>query len=292
MIVNLRQLEQFLAVAETGSFSRGAERVHSSQPALSTAISKLEEALGVRLFSRRKKQVVLTAEGRRLVASARTILAECDAIQLAFRKVADREDLRVGVCETLDFSRMAASLERYRCLNGRVRLQVFEGSSPALSERLLAGDLEVAFLVAIAPGVFPLTSWKPELLKRERYMLAVPSNHTLAGVQSASVGVLDGAPFIARTHCESRAFLSEMLTDRQIRPEVTYRTAQDNRALELVRAGLGVGIFPESLIPDEVVALELRDHPLERQIYVGRKRGKPSCTVLGFLDFVAKSSLF
>jgi DNA-binding transcriptional LysR family regulator len=291
MIVNLRQLEQFLAVAETGSFSRGAERVHSSQPALSTAISKLEEALGVRLFSRRKKQVVLTAEGRRLVASARTILAECDAIQLAFRKVADREDLRVGVCETLDLSRMAASLEQYRCLNGRVRLQVFEGSSPALSERLLAGDLEVAFLVAIAPESFP-DELEARLLKRERYMLAVPSNHTLAGVQSASVGVLDGAPFIARTHCEYRAFLSEMLTDRQIRPEVTYRTAQDNRALELVRAGLGVGIFPESLIPDGVVALELRDHPLERQIYVGRKRGKPSCTVLGFLDFVAKSSLF
>jgi DNA-binding transcriptional LysR family regulator len=82
------------------------------------------------------------------------------------------------------------------------------------------------------------------------------------------------SPPIGRTHCEYWSFLAETLSREQIRPEVTFRTSQDSRALDLVRAGLSVGIFPESLIPAGMPALELRDQSLECQVFFVRKRGK------------------
>lgn len=289
--MNLRQLEQFVAVAETLSFSRGAARAHSSQPALSTAISKLEDELGVRLLSRRKRNVGLTAEGHQLLESARAILAECDRVRTNFRKTTEIEELRIGVCETLDLKRLAASFEQFRRSSTRVRLRVFEADSVSLSERLLSGDLEVAFLVSVAPEG-PVDGLETHLLKRERYMLAVPDNHALAGARTASIAELDNTPFIARTHCEYRGLLAKILSDRQIRPAVTYRTSQDARALDLVKAGFGLGIFPESLIPAGVSAVEMSDHNLERGIYLGWTRRRPSHAISDFRAFVERSRLF
>ena len=289
--MNLRQLEQFVAVAETGSFSHGAARVHSSQPALSTAISKLEDELGVRLLSRRKRSVALTADGRQLLTSARTILAECDNVRTTFRKAVEREDLRIGVCETLDLKRLAASLEQFRRANTGVRLSVFEADSASLAERLLAGDLEAAFLVSVVQET-PAGGFQAHLLGKERYMLAVPDDHPLAGARSADIAELDGAPFVARTHCEYRNFLAQILSENDIRPLVTYRTSQDDRALELVRAGLGAGIFPQSLIPAGVSALEISDQRLERQIYLVWKHRRPLPAILDFREFVERSRVF
>lgn len=289
--MNFRQLEQFVAVAETLSFSKGAARVHSSQPALSTAISKLEDELEVRLLSRRKRNVGLTAEGHQLLKSARAILAECDRVRTTFRKTTDIEELRVGVCETLDLKRLAASFEQFRRSSTHVRLRVFEAGAVALSERLLSDDLEVAFLVSAVPET-PADGLETRLLKTERYMLAVPDNHALAGARTASIAELDNAPFIARTHCEYRGFLAKILSDRQIQPAVTYRTSQDARALELVRAGFGLGIFPESLIPAGVSALEVSDQSLERAIYLGWAHGRSSRAISDFRVFVERSRLF
>lgn len=79
--MQLRQLEQFLAVAETGSFSKGAARAHVSQPPLSTAIGKLEDDLGGRSLHRLARQVTLTSEGHRLLAGAGTIAGKCEIVR-------------------------------------------------------------------------------------------------------------------------------------------------------------------------------------------------------------------
>lgn len=77
----LGQLKQFLAVAETGSFSKGAARAHVSQPPLSTAIGKLEDDLGGQSLHRLARQVTLTSEGHRLLAGAGTIAGKCEIVR-------------------------------------------------------------------------------------------------------------------------------------------------------------------------------------------------------------------
>lgn len=289
--MNLRQLEQFVAVAETESFSRGAERAHSSQPALSTAISKLESELGVRLLHRRTKIVTLTTDGQRLLRDAKRILADCDAVRVSFRSIAQVEDLRVGVCETLNLARLAPVFEQFRGGNAHVRLHVREASTLELSKRLLANDIDAAFLVTAGVGDLG-RGINARLLKEENYRLVVPDDHALGRARSASVAVLDGASFVARTHCEYRPFLATLLSERQIRPCVIYRTAQDGRALDLIRAGLGLGIFPESLIPTEMHALAFEDHKMQRKIYLARRNSAIGPATTEFLEFMGQTRLF
>lgn len=282
--MNFRQLEQFLAIAETGSFSRGAVRAGVSQPALSTAIGKLEEELGVRLFNRQARHVVLTREGRQLLSSAKRIVGECEAVRAALRPAAELETLSIGICETLDLPAIAATLEQFRRRHGAFSLKVREAPSGELVDRLAQGRLDIAFLAQIGGESRP-PGWRDHRLSGERYVIVAPRDHRLAGQKSASLSVLHDQPFISRAHCEYREVFSALLSERAIRPRVTYRTAHDHRALELIRAGLGVGVFPESLVGSDLHALEVEDAVLERETLCCWPEAAPSAALRAFLAF-------
>jgi DNA-binding transcriptional LysR family regulator len=284
MAVILRQLEQFLAVADTGSFSRAALRAHVSQPALSTAIAKLEGDLGVQLFNRQARQVTLTAEGHRLRASAKLIVGECEAVRAALKKTTEHEVLSIGVSETLDLSALAASLEQFRRGHGAVRLKVRELDGPALLARLGAGTLNLAYLVLTGGEDIP-EGVQTRLLSTESYVIATAMDHPLAGRKSAPLAVLHDLPFIARSHCEYRTVMTRLWADGRIRPKVVYSTSQDRRALDLVRAGLGAGIFPRSLVASDLHALEIEDHVAERHILCGWRPSMASAALRAFLAF-------
>lgn len=284
MAVNLRQLEQFLAVADTGSFSRAALRAHVSQPALSTAIAKLEGNLGVKLFNRQARHVALTAEGHRLRASAKLIVGECAAVRAALKKTTEQEALAIGVADTLDLPALAAMLEQFRRGHGDVRLKVRELDGPALLARLEAGTLDLAYLALTGAEDIP-AGVRTRLLSTESYVIVTAMDHPLAGRKSAPLAVLHDLPFIARSHCEYRAVMARLWSDGRIRPKTVYSTAQDRRALDLVRAGLGVGIFPRSLAPQDLHALDIEDHVAERQVLCGWRQASPSAALRAFLIY-------
>src|ERR1700732_1346444 len=101
--MELYQIRQFVAVAETGSFTKAAARAGVSQPAISAAIAKLEEEMGQRLLDRRQGSVVPTAAGGRLLDVARDILLACNTIKSTLRAASSSQTqtLRVGVLRTL-----------------------------------------------------------------------------------------------------------------------------------------------------------------------------------------------
>lgn len=288
--MRLRQLEQFLAVADTGSFSRGAARAHVSQPALSTAIGKLESDLGVQLFNRLARHVTLTAEGHRLLASAKTIVGECETVRAALKQTAEREVLSIGICDTMDLTSLAATLEQFRRDNGSVRLKVWEDSNQALIDELARGDQDLVFLADTGDEILP-TSWERRHLATENYVIATARDHRLAGRKSAPLAVLHDLPFIARRHCEYRKVFGSLLSKLSIRPKVTYRTSQDQRALELVNAGLGVGLFPRSLVCSDLHVVEVEDHDLTRSILCCWKRSKLSSGLHSFLRYAANMEI-
>lgn len=126
--MELYQFRQFVAVAETGSFTKGASRAGVSQPAISAAVAKLEEEMGQKLLDRRQGSVVPTAAGNRLLEAARDILLACNTIKSALRAASAPQTLRVGVLRTLPTVHVVGVLQAFRQSHPDIQIELFEGS--------------------------------------------------------------------------------------------------------------------------------------------------------------------
>jgi DNA-binding transcriptional LysR family regulator len=145
--MTLKQLEVFVAVADTSSFSRGAEKSCITQSTASQHIQGLEEELAVRLFDRGRGGALLTEAGKLFYSRARRILSECDESRSAVRRFLGMEDvvLKVGASNIPGTCLIPAALGRFQAECPRVRLEVSQGDSRSVLQQLLAEDIELAF---------------------------------------------------------------------------------------------------------------------------------------------------
>jgi LysR family hydrogen peroxide-inducible transcriptional activator len=179
--MNLRDLEYLIAVAEHLHFGKAALAVHVSQPTLSMQLKKLEETLGVQLFERSNKQVMLTPMGVDMVARARRILDEAAQMRLVAKSAADPLSgvLRLGLFPTLAPYLLPSLMPALTTAFPKLAVQLVEEKTPALLAQLASGALDCALLampvaaegLAVAP------------LFREPFLLAVAADHRLAARQ-------------------------------------------------------------------------------------------------------------
>ena len=141
--MELRHLRSFLLVAETLNFSRAAERLHLSQPALSRQVQELELGLGTSLFSREKGRVTLTDAGRALVEHARELLARSDNAALHVQAVARGEcaTVEVGYAPSLAVQLLPLVLERLNQSHPSMNLRMHDMSSDEMVSGLKEGAL-------------------------------------------------------------------------------------------------------------------------------------------------------
>jgi DNA-binding transcriptional LysR family regulator len=146
--MTLKQLEVFVAVAETGSFSRGGEKTCITQSTASQHIQGLEDELGTRLFDRGRGGALLTEAGKLFLGKALKILAECDESRSAMRRFLGMEDiiLKVGASNTPASSLIPAMLGRFQAECPRVRLEVSQGDSRSVAQLLVSEEIEVAVI--------------------------------------------------------------------------------------------------------------------------------------------------
>jgi DNA-binding transcriptional LysR family regulator len=146
--MTLKQLEVFVAVAETCSFSRGGERTCITQSTASQHIQGLEEELGTRLFDRGRGGALLTEAGKVFLVRARRILSECDESRSAVRRFLGMEDvvLRVGASNIPGTCLIPSALGRFQAECPRVRLEVSQGDSRSVVNQLLAEEIELGFI--------------------------------------------------------------------------------------------------------------------------------------------------
>src|ERR1700748_725162 len=111
--MELYQIRQFVAVADTGSFTKAAVRASVSQPAISAAIGKLEEELGQQLLHRRQGQVTLTPAGERLLRCARDTLSACASSKPELKTLSGTETIRIGALRTLPTIHVAAVMAAF-----------------------------------------------------------------------------------------------------------------------------------------------------------------------------------
>lgn len=233
----LRQLEYFVAVAETGSISGAATRCHVSQPGLSLALGQLEDSLGVTLFVRsRSKGTTLTPEGIDLVDRARNLLADSARFQLE----AERESggvvgrLHIGCYTTLSPSFVPQMLEGFGRRFPGVSLDFTERPQPELQDMLRDGEIELAIMYAHELG----QSLEHVVVQSFRPYVLLPESHRLAGNEPVSLVDLADDPMILFDVPPSRANSEGFMTHVPIEPVIVHRTQN----FELVRCLVGRGI--------------------------------------------------
>jgi DNA-binding transcriptional LysR family regulator len=240
-MISRTHLRQFLAVVDAGSFTRAAQQINVTQPTLSAGISELEKRLGTRLFARSSKRVQLTEAGNRLLAHARTIERGFRAAEESVTGSAvPAQSIRLGVLSTISTAQLEAALGGYR---GEQPVELTEGDERALGSSLADGRIDLA-LTLLRAGETRFASLP---LVEEGYRLVLPANHALAGRETVAAEEVAGETMIARRACEMLAETSRFFTARGARPPFSFRSSNDDRALAMVRAGLGITVAPESL---------------------------------------------
>jgi LysR family transcriptional regulator, low CO2-responsive transcriptional regulator len=233
------QLRAFHAVAAYGGFSRAAEQLSLSQPAISDHVRKLEEAHGVELFLRRHGAVALTELGRHLFAiTERLFEAESQAEQLLARsRNLDEGTLTIGADAAVHFLPILARfLERYP----KVSVKLVSGNSAQLVQRLDAFEVDFA-VTAVNPVAAQYASW---LLREDRLAAFVAASHPLARRKTLSLADLAKWPVILREQGSvTRTLLLDELGRRGLPLATAIEIETREATKDAVAQGLGIGII-------------------------------------------------
>src|SRR5713226_6234128 len=183
--MDIRQIKAFVAIAETGTFTAGAVRVHVTQAAISMQIKQLETELGAKLFVRAPRRVILTEAGEHLLHRARRILRDHDAAldEIAELAGAERGRLRIGTASAMVTADILPDiLQNLRKQHAGAEITVLSGTSEALVEQILAGELDIAFvsLPVEARGI------QTERLSEDQLVAIASPRHRLAKQRTLS----------------------------------------------------------------------------------------------------------
>jgi len=234
-------LRYFLAVVDTGTFSRAAAQSNVSQPTLSAGIAKLERLLDHKLFERTSQRVSLTEAGTHLLLHARRIEGEFNRAEAAVRGMEPSRSLRLGVLTTIASHLLASLVIRARAIFPDIKIELVEGNERTLLQSLGRGRVDM--VLGLVRGT--MRRFATEALWEEAYVLALPAAHAMAGEPIVAAEALARDAMIVRSQCEALSETSRHFTERSVRPFFSLRTSSDNRALAMVRAGLGVTVVPE-----------------------------------------------
>jgi DNA-binding transcriptional LysR family regulator len=290
---DLRQLRQFIAVAEHLHFGRAAAALHISQPPLSRSIQDLEAKLGARLLERSRRKVELTEAGSWYLEEARQVIAR---LELASRAVAARAaggtgTLRIGFVTIADYSVLPGLLSRFKAANPGVSLALRELVTETQLEALAAGDLDLGFVLPPLPA----KDIDSVVANREPLVVALPARHTLARERGPiAVRSLADEAFVMVPAALARG-LSDVVLGLCARagfaPRVAQEAVQMQTVVSLVSSGLGVAIVPASLLNlrrKGVVYRPVRDPHPRIELRLAWRRNARSAALKQFVALASK----
>lgn len=249
--ITLKHLRFLLALAEKLHFRRAAESVHVTQPTMSGQIRELEERLGIQLVERSRSHVSLTPVGKKVVARARIVLREIEAmVDLAKASQSVFEGIiRVGVVPTLGPYLLPHIMPDLRRQHPNLQLYVREGMPQSLRRDLEEGKLDVI--------LYPLPIYGADLesvpLFREPLWIAMPGDHRLARKNRISREDLKGEVVLAlehghRLHEQVHALCEEYEADVSIDFEGTSL----DTLRQMVEMGIGIAFLPSLYVISEI----------------------------------------
>src|SRR6185436_2720473 len=245
---DLRQLRQFIAVAERLHFGRAAAALHISQPPLSRSIRNLEERLGATLLMRTRRKVELTPEGARFLEEARRLVAQLEhAVLEVGRMAAGGGRLRLGFVSLADYGVLPRLLKAYKTARPGVALALREMLSPDQAAALAAGALRFGLLLPPVAG----GDLEHMVVQRERFVVALPARHRLARTRRRIAMREIAAEAFVMVPRENAPGLYDMIAALAARagfaPRVAQEAIQMQTVVSLVSSGMGVAVVPASV---------------------------------------------
>ena len=249
--MEVHQLRYVCAIADTGNFSRAAERCQVAQPSLSQQVLKLEEELGVKLFDRLGRSIRLTEAGRAFIPRARVILEQMEAARSsAADKNADlRGSVAVGVIPTVAPYLMPNYTADFAKRYPDAKIRIVEETTSVLVEGLRDLSIDVAILA------LPLRHKDLELfpIRTEPLFAVLRKDHPRASAKSLALKDLRGESFVMLRdgHC-FRDLSIDTCARARITPHIAFESGQFSSVLGMVAAGIGVSLIPEMAIDHNV----------------------------------------
>ncbi|CAN7194316.1 LysR family transcriptional regulator [Pseudomonas solani] len=270
--MNLHHLKVFLAVAESGSISGGAERLHISQPAVTREVRELEARLGITLFDRQPRGVTLTEGGLRLHRYAQRIFALEQAAEADLRSFAGLDDgeLRLGASATLGSYLLPDLIARFHARHPEIRVDLQVSNTREITQALADERIALGFV----EGDFDRTTHAFRLLERDRLLPVCSPTHALAGQgRLAATELASQALYLREEGSGTRASIEQAYAHQGLEVRARMAIASTEALKRLVRDGQGIAWLSQRVIDDDLaagrlVALEVEDLRIERELHL------------------------
>ena len=287
--MELRDLRTFVTVASLLSFNQAGKALNAAQSTISVRIKALEEELGVRLFDRLGRRVLLTEAGERLLAYGRRLV---DLEEEARAEVSDEASGRAAISlripETLCVWRLGGVLRRFRERRPGARVRLFPCAFDGLTKDLRRGATDMAFVLA---NEVLSRDMRAEFLGVEELVLVAAPGHPLAGGEAVGPEELAGQPLLLSTaDCSYRRILEGILAQAGGNPQPAVECGSVEAVKRYAAAGLGITILPltaarRELAAGTLAALPWAEGPLEAAVLMLWHKDKWISPALGdFMD--------
>lgn len=290
--MDFKQLTYFVTTVQEGNISRAAQRLHISQPPLSTKLKELEAELGVILFERGSRKIELTQAGRIFYARATSIL---ELMDVATKELDDYKQgkigtLRIGIISSISSTLINSWFHEFHQLYPEIRFNIFEGNTYEQLDKLRNNLIELA----IVRTPFSALDLECKVLRKEN-VFAVGTKEYFEDLTSSTTTLkeLCHKPLILYRRWEK--VIWHICQEENLTPHIFCMNDDARTTASMANAGLGIGIIPESalslLTNPHIVKKVIYDSDLESSICVLRNPNSYLSTVVElFYDFLASST--
>ena len=243
LIIDMNRYIALQKVIEVGSFTKAAELLGYTQPALSQMIASLEHELNIKLLNRSSHRVCLTPEGERIFPAIQKTISQYLSMQEIVKEIQGLETgiIRIGTLSSISChwlpSLIAAFQERYP----KVQFVLHQGDNNSIPEWVRTGEVDFGFVnMSVYRG-------KATFLKEGEYRAVLPLSHPLAAQEIVRLEQLADEPFLAIEEGSTSRPL-EVFREEGLTPDVKLRVHDDYSIMSMVEYGLGVSILPELVL--------------------------------------------
>ena len=287
-MIEYRHLRHFVEVAQLLHVTAAAKQLHIAQPALSQSIRTLEEQLGVTLFLRRKKRLLLTDAGRAFLTEARKSIEQFEHAKTVAKRAQRGEvgEFAIGFGPTAGLGVLPGVLRRFRRAYPRVDLLLRELGTDGQLQGLESGELDIAIGYTRADE----KKFALRLLRPERLIVLLPRKHPLTACKMLNIQQLEDEPLILPRRSAAASIhdaISTVYAAQNLAPRLAHQVETPQTAYALVAAGLGLSITTAStqmLSSRAVAERPLRDKHPPVQLSVFWRKDDVSTVLANFLN--------
>ncbi len=252
--MTLLQMEIFLVVVKTGSFTKAGEVLGLTQSAVSHAIAGLESELDVSLLGRNRTGINLTYAGERLLVHIKEILYRTELIRQEAAAINDLEvgTIRIGSFPSVSTKLLPGMIKTFKKNHPGIKIELLEGGYEDINKWIASTHVDTGFVI------LPHKDFESVPVLEDQYVVLLPEDHPLSNKCCIHINDIAEEPFIMPlAGCE--IFVRAIFKDNNITSNIHYEIEQSTTITALVRDGLGISIIPEMVyIPPGVITVKLK----------------------------------